>query len=203
MPDNDPFVEARLGAQRRPVIDDERRLRFEQLASVVYEPLQRYIRRRLDATLADDALADTLVVLWRRLDDVPVADPLPWSYGVARRCLANARRSSQRHDRLVARLAADPSPSATDQFEWSAIDGELDAAMARLSDADRELVRLWAWEGLEPREIAVAVDSTPNAISIRLHRVRRRLADELGKDRPPAGHDTGTHHAHDESEEDR
>ena len=82
----------------------------------------------------------------------------------------------------------------------------LDAALARLSDADRELVHLWAWEGLEPREIAVVLDSTPNAISIRLHRVRRRLADDLTsvatssrKDPRPAGHEQGTRHG----EEDR
>ena len=185
------------------MIDDDRRLRFERLAEVVYEPLQRYIRRRADASLVDDALADTMVVLWRRLDDVPVAEPLPWCYGVARRCLANARRSGQRQDRLVARLAADPSPSIVDDRNAANRDDEVHAALALLSDADQELMRLWAWEGLEPREIAVAVDSTPNAISIRLYRVRRRLADELGKDRAAAGHDTSTHHADRQSEEDR
>ena len=133
----------------------------------------------------------------------PMAEPLPWCYGVARRCLANARRSSQRHDRLVARLAADPAPKVVDGLETSSGDDELHDALARLSDADRELVRLWAWEGLEPREIAVAVDSTPNAISIRLHRVRRRLADELRKDPTSAGHETSTRRAEDESEENR
>jgi RNA polymerase sigma-70 factor (ECF subfamily) len=202
VPDTDDPVVARLGTHRQPTIDDDRRLRFERLAGVVYEPLQRYIRRRADPAIVDDALSDTLVVLWRRLDDVPMAEPLPWCYGVARRCLANARRSSQRQERLVARLAADPAPTMVDRTDPSSNDDELHQALARLSDADRELVRLWAWEGLEPREIAVAVDSTPNAISIRLYRVRRRLADELGKDPTTAGHDTSTRHADDESEED-
>ena len=40
----------------------------------VYEPLQRYVRRRADAAAVDDVVADTMLVLWRRLDDVP-ADP--------------------------------------------------------------------------------------------------------------------------------
>ena len=185
------------------MIDDDRRLRFERLAAAVYEPLQRYIRRRAGASLVDDALADTLLVLWRRLDDVPVTDPLPWCYGVARRCLANVRRSGQRHERLVARLTADPPPLTTDRLDAANDDDEIHAALAQLSDADRELVHLWAWEGLEPREIAVAVDSTPNAISIRLYRVRQRLAEQLGKDRASAGHDNSTRHDIDESEEDR
>jgi RNA polymerase sigma-70 factor (ECF subfamily) len=37
--------------------------------------------------MAPDVVAETFLVAWRRLDDVP-ADPLPWLYGVARRVLA-------------------------------------------------------------------------------------------------------------------
>jgi RNA polymerase sigma-70 factor (ECF subfamily) len=49
-----------------------------------------------------------------------------------------------------------------------------------LLDADqRELLRLWAWEGLAPREIAVVVGSSANAVSIRLYRARRELAGLL------------------------
>jgi RNA polymerase sigma-70 factor (ECF subfamily) len=54
----------------------ERRERFERVAGEVSEPLQRYLRRRAPAADAADALADTLLVVWRRLDDVP-DDPLP------------------------------------------------------------------------------------------------------------------------------
>jgi RNA polymerase sigma-70 factor (ECF subfamily) len=40
-----------------------------------------------------EGLAETFLVAWRRLDDVP-DDPLPWLYRVARRVLANQRRSA-------------------------------------------------------------------------------------------------------------
>lgn len=50
-------------------------------------------------------LADVLLALWRRLDDVPADASLPYAYGVARRCLADSRRSAGRQDRVVARLA--------------------------------------------------------------------------------------------------
>ncbi|MGE3587841.1 MAG: RNA polymerase sigma factor [Ilumatobacteraceae bacterium] len=171
--------------------DQDRRQRFEAVAARVYEPLQRYIARRADPSNADDVLVETLTVLWRRLDDLPADDPLPWSYGVARRCVANAHRSGRRQQQLVVRLASQPAHVGDVALDG---DPELDVALARLSDADRELVRLWAWEGLEPREIAVALDSTPNAISIRLHRVRKRLADELRKDPMGAGHEMGERH---------
>ena len=54
-----------------------RRARFEALAAEVYEPLQRYVRRRIDAAAADDVVSDTLLVCWRRLDDVPDDAALP------------------------------------------------------------------------------------------------------------------------------
>ncbi|HWT23737.1 MAG TPA: sigma-70 family RNA polymerase sigma factor, partial [Solirubrobacteraceae bacterium] len=58
----------------------------------------------------------------------------------------------------------------------------------RLGDKDREVLRLWAWEQLAPREIAVVLGITPNAASVRLHRATKRLRDSLGKTRAPAGH---------------
>ncbi len=161
----------------------DRRARFEALAALVYDPLQRYVRRRQSAADADDVVADALLVCWRRLDDVPAGAELAWCYGVARRCLANHRRSADRQRRLVGKLADDRDthttvgdPAATSP---SNTDPDLLVALAGLSDADRELVQLWAWEGLEPRELAVVLDTTANAVSIRLHRARRRLAERL------------------------
>ena len=75
-----------------------RRERFEALAPGLIEPLRRFLARRTDPATADDVLADTLLVCWRRLDDVP-DEALPWAYGVARNCLANAERSGRRQER--------------------------------------------------------------------------------------------------------
>ena len=53
---------------------------------------------------------------------------------------------------------------------------------------DQEVLRLWAWEQLAPREIAVVLAITPNAASIRLHRATAKLREALRKDDGPAGH---------------
>lgn len=145
--------------------------RFKALMGEVYVPLQRFIRRRTDD--GDDVLADTMLVLWRRLDDVPSDAVLPWSYGVARGCLQNARRADERRWRLLHRLAAEPDPPAPEE------DPELAEAFAALPPAEREVLRLWAWEQLPPREIAIVLGITANAASIRLHRATVKLRTRL------------------------
>jgi RNA polymerase sigma-70 factor, ECF subfamily len=171
--------------------DPERAARFDAVARDVYEPLQRYLRRRATADDAADVLSDSLLTVWRRLDDVPEDDPLPWCYGVARRSLANHRRSGVRRERLAERvIALQPSvaPDDTDpQERIERTDPVLGAAMGDLTDAEREIVHLWAWERLEPREIALVLDQTPNAVSVALSRAKRKLAATLRQDRPPGG----------------
>lgn len=160
----------------------ERRARFERVASEVIGPVGRYLRRRASAADADDVLADTLLVVWRRLDRVPADDPLPWTYGVARRCLANHRRGDERRARLTDRVRSLGSPTASDPAdEVTADDPELATAMELLSASEAEIVRLWAWEQLEPREIAAALDTTANAVSVALSRAKRKLAAHLDR----------------------
>jgi len=173
----------------------ERRERFERVASVVYEPVQRYLSRRAQAADAADATADTLLVVWRRLDEVP-DDPLPWCYGVARLCLANQRRGETRRLRLVEQAGTQIDTSAglalDPQQATEASDPALVAALDVLTESEAEVIRLWAWEQLEPREIAVTMDMTANAVSVALTRAKRKLAQQLDRqDRLPAGHIQG------------
>lgn len=168
--------------------------RFERLARVVVEPLHRYLLRRTSADLVEDVLSETMLVLWRRIDEVPglgegvepdPGDVLPWCYGVARGCLANARRADGRRLRLVERLIRSHEQAP----DGVADHGELHAALDTLAAQDREVVQLWAWEGLAPRQIAEATGLTANAVSIRLHRAKKKIAAQLGrKDAEPTGH---------------
>jgi RNA polymerase sigma-70 factor (ECF subfamily) len=80
-------------------VDAERRRRFEDVVAGVYEPVQRYLRRRTDPATADDVLGDVLLVLWRRLDDVPVDLPLSYAYGVEQRHRAWLRLERTGHPR--------------------------------------------------------------------------------------------------------
>ena len=166
----------------------QRRDHFEQVARELVEPLRRYLRRRTDPETADDVLSETLLVCWRRLEEMP-AEPLPWAYGVARHCLANAERSAQRQRRLAGRLAILRPPSPPGPQADTGGDRALAEALAGLRAEDAELLRLWAWEQLTPAELATMLGASPNAVSIRLHRAKRKLAAQLRKNDRPAGHE--------------
>lgn len=153
-------------------LDAARRAKFSRVFDLSYEPMQRYVRRRGGGSDTDDVVAEALAVVWRRLDELPADAELPWCLGVARRCLANQRRASQRRLNLVRRLASQPDISSP-----PSIDPDVDAALAALDDDQREILRLSAWEGLGASEIAVVLGISPNAASIRLHRARKELAD--------------------------
>jgi RNA polymerase sigma-70 factor (ECF subfamily) len=172
--------------------DEERRRRFEVLAAEMLEPVRRYLARRTDRATAEDVLSDVLLVCWRRLDEMP-PDPLPWVVVVARNCLRNAERGARRRKRLAARLAdgvgadgrsPEPSPEALTVRE----------ALSTLRPAEAELLRLWAWEGLAPQQLATVLGISANAAAIRLHRAKRSFAAALAAanrtgpeaERPPA-----------------
>jgi RNA polymerase sigma factor (sigma-70 family) len=154
--------------------------RFEALFRAHERAVLAYAMRRT-ATLADaeDAAAETFAIAWRKLDAVPAAidDALPWLYAVARRVLANQRRGIGRRERLAALLQVRDVPTPHPVGE--ATDGPAFQALATLSAADQELLRLVAWEELGNQQIAVVLGITANAVAIRLHRARQRFSAAL------------------------
>ena len=155
----------------------EREDRFTRLFAAAYRPLVSYALRRVPADDADDLVAEVLTVAWRKLDEVPEGDgELPWLYAVAYRTAANLHRSSRRRLRLVERLrTTDSAPHDAP----SGGDPEALAALSALRPADQEILRLAAWEDLQPAQIAVVLRCSPNAAAIRLSRARQRFRDQL------------------------
>lgn len=166
--------------------------RFRALHHAHFRDLLGFALRR--TTTPDDAadvVADTFVVAWRRLDDVPPGkEGRLWLYGVCRRTLANHARSGRRRDRLGAKLGSAlrevvvPGPE-----EVVSLTVSVRAALAALRPADRELLALSIWEQLEPSEIAVVLDLPARTVRTRLSRARARLRSKMDGDAPPGdGH---------------
>jgi RNA polymerase sigma factor (sigma-70 family) len=153
------------------------RAAFEALFRAHVGAVHAYALRRTDAATADEVVADTFLVCWRRFDRVP-DEPLPWLYAVARRCLANRLRAARRER---ARTAPPPgaAPAAADAYEQRAAARDVLAALAALPAKEREALQLCAWEGLTPAVAARVAGCTAPAFRVRLHRARRRLAAQL------------------------
>jgi RNA polymerase sigma-70 factor, ECF subfamily len=139
------------------------------------------IRRSDDRATAEEAVSETFLVAWRRLDVVP-DEPLPWLLGVARKVIANQRRAAGRRTAdgplVPLEAVADPAPGAG--IADLVADREAFAeAFAALSPADREVLALVNWDGLSPKEAAAVLGCTPGTFYLRLHRARRRLLKEL------------------------
>ncbi|MGZ4242869.1 MAG: RNA polymerase sigma factor [Solirubrobacteraceae bacterium] len=165
----------------------DRRGAFEELFNAHYWAVRAYVLRRGPAAAAEDVVAETFLVAWRRLDSLG-PDPLPWLLGVARRVLANQQRAERRRGALATRLR---TVFAADSAAWEPpqeMSDELAVAMVRLSPSEREALLLVAWEGLEPARAARAAGCSPAAFRARLHRARRHVAAALadGPVTPPS-----------------
>jgi RNA polymerase sigma-70 factor (ECF subfamily) len=164
---------------------DWRARRFTELFGTCYSPVLAYARRRVGADLAQDVVAETFLAAWRNLDDLPPR-PLPWLYRTAHFAVANQRRALARRGRLDdrARLLLAGNDNTQDHSELIAADMELAAAFRSLSETDREVLRLAAWEGLTAAAIGTVIGCSAVAAKARLHRARQRLSRKLAADLP-------------------
>lgn len=172
---------ARMGSPGEPGSPEAR---FTALFDRTRLPLLAYaVRRVSDPADAADVVAETYLVAWRRLEDVPPGDQArPWLFGVARRVLANHHRGERRRHALADRLRDSledlnaPDPASVSHPDREGDTARVLAAMDRLKEDDREILRLVAWEELAREEIAVAMGLSRAAVRLRLHRARARLA---------------------------
>lgn len=154
--------------------------RFSQLVREHSPAVANYLRRRLyplGPSDLDDLVEETMVVVWRRLDDVPPDAELAWMLGVARNVLRNARRSKNRRSEMETSLRASPNEfSAEDRV---VADQGVRDALGALGEDDRDILLLNAWDGLDARALGVYYAITTNAAAVRLSRAQRRFRDLL------------------------
>jgi len=91
---------------RGGLVDPDDRVRFETLYRANAHSILVYALTRTSREDAQDVVANTFLVAWSRFDAVP-DDPLPWLIGVARKVLADQRRSERRRNALPKRIAGD------------------------------------------------------------------------------------------------
>jgi RNA polymerase sigma factor (sigma-70 family) len=165
--------------------------RFRELFDAHYSGVARYVLARgFRAADADDVIAATFEVAWRRLDRVPAGTgALPWLLTVARNLARNEERKMTRERSFQHGLASAAAPAAETnadgRAEWDAVR----VALGQLRPMDRDLILLVAWDELSPSQAGTVLGLLPMTARSRLHRARQRLAallDQEGVAAPPA-----------------
>jgi RNA polymerase sigma-70 factor (ECF subfamily) len=169
---SDPTGRPRLVRSREDVL-------FAELYRRHFRAVRDFCRRRVPCDGVDDAVAETFLVAWRRLADIPDGDAaLVWLYGVAYRVIGHQWRSTARRRRLDGRLRSvvgRPASGADESVIYGVEYRLVLQAAAYLTPTDAEVLRLVAWEQLDVADVATVLGITNNAVNQRLHRARRNL----------------------------
>lgn len=146
---------------------------FERAFRADHAALVAYCFRRVDDyELARDLTAEAFRIAWLRWDE-PRASDRAWLFGVARNLIGNeySRRETARPVRL-----GDHGDVSDPRSQSLVTAVEVDAALATLTAAHREVLRLTYWERLSAAETAEVLGTTTAAVWVRLTRARRAFA---------------------------
>jgi len=145
-----------------------------------YGAVLAYARRRTSPADAEEIAAEVFTVALRR--HAELKDPvLPWLLAVARNALANRARAGDRARVKTEAAARIAPPHTPDPAEALAERDVLLRALATLPEADREALRLVAWDDLPLDQAARVAGVSGPAFRMRLSRARRRLAAAMAE----------------------
>jgi RNA polymerase sigma-70 factor (ECF subfamily) len=154
----------------------DREPRFTSLFEATYADLLRFAQRRVHSDHAEDVVAESFLVAWRRLEDLPRRrdDARAWLFGIARGVILNAHRGAERQRALAVRLAEVPTGSMADA-DLVARQIDVSRAWQRLSDVHQEALALAVFDGFSAPQAAAVLGISPVAFRLRLSRARRAL----------------------------
>jgi RNA polymerase sigma factor (sigma-70 family) len=151
---------------------------FDDYAKSVYNLAFRLTG---DWSLAEDVVALTFLEAWRLRGGVNLegGSLRPWLLGIATNVARNVRRAARRHEAALARL---PRNEVVPDFADDLV-GKLDDAatlatfqtLAGLRQAEREVVALCLWSGLDYAAAAKALGIPVGTVRSRLSRARAKL----------------------------
>ncbi|MBR8745402.1 RNA polymerase sigma factor [Nocardiopsis sp. MG754419] len=154
---------------------------FNALFERHYDAVYRYARRRVGADQADDVVSESFVVAWQKRRRLTPEQELPWLYACARRITQAHLRRTRRQDLIARTLTREPGRIGVhaDHADHVIDRGGALAALARLTEIERELVMLVTWEGLDSRQAAKVVGCPHATARGRLHRARKKITAHL------------------------
>lgn len=101
-------MDMEVGIPNRQILSDDE-ARFAEIYRQYGKHIRGYCTRRTDVSDVADAVAETFLVAWRKIEQIPDGEAtLPWLYGVAYRVVSHQWRYKARGRRLVEKLSGQP-----------------------------------------------------------------------------------------------
>jgi RNA polymerase sigma-70 factor (ECF subfamily) len=143
--------------------------------------IHAYLTRRAGRQGADDLFNEVWLQTHasRSRYDRAAGSPLPWLYGIARNVLRAHWRQLGRAEAALEAVQPEPWGEVDDRLDAASQMEDLRAALALLSDDEREVLLLVAWERLSPAEAAETLGIPQGTARSRLHRARALMQGEL------------------------
>jgi RNA polymerase sigma factor (sigma-70 family) len=141
--------------------------------------LLAYLQRRVGLDEAPDLLGETMVVAWRRVNDLPENSEQArmWLFGIARNTLLNHTRGERRRWALADRLRTN---SGTEIVAPAADDGaDIRDAIARLEPDLGELMKLVHWDRMTISQAAGLLGIADSTARSRYARAKDQLRAAL------------------------
>jgi len=164
---------------------------FDAYARSVYNHAYRLTG---DWAQAEDVVSLTFLDAWRLRDkpDEEGGSLRPWLLGIATNVTRNTRRAARRHAAAVARLPRDETVRDFADEVAGRLDDAAQLALVRtalrtLRRAEREVLALCVWSGLDYAAAAEALGVPVGTVRSRLSRARTKLAKQLKTAELPSG----------------
>jgi RNA polymerase sigma factor (sigma-70 family) len=162
-----------------------------------YAPIHGFASQRLGPALADDVAAETFLIAFDRREryDLSRTDARPWLYGIASNLISRHHRAEVRQYRALARtgtgqtITESHADRVVTRLDAEAHRGPLMAALAKISDGDRDVLLLVAWAELTSEEAGEALGIPAGTARSRLHRARKKLRAAMGRTGPTTEED--------------
>lgn len=160
---------------------------FEAFFRDMHPRLVRYAKRQLDPDTALDVASQAMQTIWAKNVAAPVDDSetrrlQSLAYRIVEGHIRNALRARGRFGRVVVAVAETRrrEPTHISDIADLVVDDDTIEWLEKLSVTDREVLALVA-DGYSVSEIALVLDCTPGAVSMRLQRAKRNLKLILGR----------------------
>jgi RNA polymerase sigma-70 factor (ECF subfamily) len=168
---------------------------FDRLRELLEPTIRRFVRRLVGWSEDEgDVLQDAFLALYLNLERIPSVESLrPFLFRVARnRCYSELRRQGRFAilSLETGGKAGEPGlqelpeqrPSPHDQVQWLLLVGDLQKAMERLPELQRQTLILYVEEDLTYQQIAEAMATDIGTVKSRIHYARQNLRRQLPAD---------------------